>query len=50
MKTTRAGRLLAVTTLAGLLTASFAIAQKDDQAEVLMQAAQQKQLVEGLLR
>ena len=49
MKTTRAGRFLAVTILAGLLTASFAIAQKDDQAEVLMQAAHQKQLVEGQL-
>jgi Tol biopolymer transport system component len=49
MKTTRARRLLAVTILAGLLTASVAIAQKDDQAEVLMQAAHQKQLVEGQL-
>jgi Tol biopolymer transport system component len=49
MKTTRAGRLLAVTIVAGLLTGSFAIAQKDDQAEVLMQAAHQKQLVEGQL-
>ena len=49
MKTTRAGRFLAVTTLAGLLAASFAIAQKDDQAEVLLQAANHKQLVEGQL-
>src|SRR5215472_17285425 len=49
MKTTRAMRLLAVTVLAALLTASSAIAQKDDQAEVLMQAAHQKQLVEGQL-
>src|SRR5712691_10063914 len=49
MKTARARRLLVVTILAGLLTASFAIPQKDDQAEVLMQAAHQKQLVEGQL-
>ncbi len=49
MKTTRAMRLLAVTILATLLTASSAIAQKDDQAEVLIQAAHQKQLVEGQL-
>jgi Tol biopolymer transport system component len=49
MKTTRAIRLSAVTILAALLTASSAIAQKDDQAEVLMQAAHQKQLVEGQL-
>src|SRR5262250_2089097 len=49
MKTNRAGRLPAVAILAGLLTASFALAQKDDQAEVLMQAAHQKQLVEGQL-
>jgi Tol biopolymer transport system component len=49
MKTTRAIRLLAVTILAALLTASSAIAQKDEQAEVLMQAAHQKQLVEGQL-
>src|SRR5262250_2016647 len=49
MKTNRAGRLPAVAILAGLLTASFAVAQKDDQAEVLLQAAHQKQLVEGQL-
>ncbi len=49
MKTTRARRLFALTILAGLLTASLAIAQKDDQAEVLLQAAHQKQLVEGRL-
>ncbi len=49
MRTTRARRLLVVTILAGLLTASSALAQKDDQAEVLMQAAHQKQLVEGQL-
>jgi len=49
MKATRAMGLLAVTVLAALLTASSAIAQKDDQAEVLMQAAHQKQLVEGQL-
>ena len=48
MKTTRAGRFLAVTIVAGLL-ASLAIAQKNDQAEVLLQAAHQKQLVEGQL-
>ncbi len=47
MKTTRAGWFLAVTILAGLLTASVAIAQKDDQAEVMLQAANQKQLVDG---
>ncbi len=47
MKTTLAGCFLAVTMLAGLLMASFAIAQKEDQAEVLMQAAHQRQLVEG---
>ena len=46
MKTTRAGRFLAVTILAGLLTASFAIAQKDDQADLRMQAAHQNQLVD----
>ena len=49
MKTTRTRRLLALTILACTLTVSLAIAQKDDQAEVLMQAAQQKQLVEGRL-
>ncbi len=42
-------RFLAATILAGSLAASFAIAQKDDQAEVLMQAANHKQLVEGQL-
>src|SRR5713226_9744000 len=49
MKTTRAGWFLALMVLAGLLAAPLAIAQKDDQAEVLMQAAHQKQLVEGQL-
>ncbi len=49
MKATCAGRFLVVAILAGLLTSSLAIAQKDDQAEVLMQAAHQKQLVEGQL-
>jgi Tol biopolymer transport system component len=49
MKTMLAGRFLAVTMLAGLLMACFAFAQKEDQAEVLMQAAHQKQLVEGRL-
>lgn len=49
MKATRGGWCVPVVVLAGLLTASFAVAQKDDQAEVLMQAARQKQLVEGQL-
>jgi len=49
MKATRAMGLLAVTILAVPLTASFSSAQKDDQAELLMQAAHQKQLVEGQL-
>jgi Tol biopolymer transport system component len=49
MKTIRVRRLLAVAILARMLTASVAIAQKDDQAELLMQAAHQKQLVEGQL-
>ena len=49
MKTTRVARFLAVTIVAGLLAAPFATAQKDEQAEVLMQAAHQKQLVEGEL-
>ena len=49
MKTIRGGWCLVVAVLAGLLTASFAIPQKDDQAEVLMQAAHQKQFVEGQL-
>ena len=49
MKTADVGRFLAVTIVAGLLAAPFAIAQKDEQAEVLMQAAHQKQLVEGQL-
>jgi Tol biopolymer transport system component len=49
MKTTSAGWFLALMLLAGLLAAPLAIAQKDDQAEVLMQAAHQKQLVEGQL-
>jgi outer membrane protein assembly factor BamD (BamD/ComL family) len=49
MKTAGVGRFLAVTIVAWLLAAPFAIAQKDEQAEVLMQAAHQKQLVEGQL-
>src|SRR5713101_4342661 len=49
MKTSRRVGLVAVSLLAGLLAASFAIAQKDDQAEVLLQAANHKQLVEGQL-
>ncbi len=46
MKTMFASRFLAVTMLAGLLTPSPAIARKDDQAEVRMQAAHQKQLLD----
>lgn len=49
MKNTYAGRFLALMILAGLLTAPHAFAQKDDQAEMLIQAARQKQLVEGQL-
>ena len=49
MKTKRAGRLLAVTMLAGLLLTSLVIAQKDEHGEVMLQAAKQKQLVEGNL-
>ena len=45
MKTMLAGRFLVMTMLAGLLTPSLPIAQKEDQPEVLMQA-HQKQLVE----
>src|SRR5512144_969837 len=48
MKTSRKSGFLAVWLLAGLLAVSTA-AQKDDQAEVLIQAAHQKQLVEGQL-
>ena len=40
---------VAVLLLVGLLASSLAVAQKDDQGEVLMQAATHKQLVEGLL-
>jgi Tol biopolymer transport system component len=49
MQTARVGRILAVTILAGLLAVFSATAQKDDQPEVLLQAAHQKQLVEGQL-
>ncbi len=49
MKTTRVGWFLAVTIVAGLLATPFAIGQKEEQTEVLMQAAHQKQLVEGQL-
>src|SRR5215831_13685853 len=51
MKTMRASQFLAMTIVivVVLLATSFAVAQKDDQAEVLMQAAHQKQLVEGQL-
>lgn len=47
MNTTLTGRFLGMTMLAGLLMAPFAIAQSGDQPEVLMQAVQQRQLVEG---
>ena len=50
MKTTLAGRFLAMTMLAGLLMASLAIAQKTDQPEVLMEAVHPRQQVEGALR
>ena len=49
MKTMRVSQFLAMTILVVLLAASFAVAQKDDQAEVLLQAAHQKQLVDGQL-
>ena len=49
MKTTLSGRSLAMTILAGLLMASFAIAQKTDQPEVLMEAVHPQQ-VEGAFR
>jgi hypothetical protein len=49
MKTTSAGWFLKVAILAGMLTASFALAQRDGYAELLMEAAHQKQLVEGQL-
>ena len=47
MKTTLTGRFLGMTMLAGLLMAPSAIAQNGDQPEVLMQAPQQRHLVEG---
>jgi hypothetical protein len=47
MKTTLAGRFLAMTIMAGLLMASFAFAQKEDHPEGLMPAVHQRQLVEG---
>ena len=46
MKTTGVSPFLGVAILAGLLTASFATAAKDDQAEVRMQAAHQNQLAD----
>ena len=46
-KTTLTGRFLGTTMLAGLLMAPFAIAQNEDQPEVLMQAVQQRQFAEG---
>jgi len=49
MRDTRPGWFLTVTVLAGLLSASLAIGQRNDQAEVLLQAANHKQLVEGQL-
>ncbi len=50
MKTTLAGRFLAMTIMAGLLMASFAIAQKTDQPQVLMEAVHPRQQVEGAFR
>jgi hypothetical protein len=47
MKTTLTGRFVGLTILAGLLMAPFAIAQNEDQPEVLMQAVQHRQLMEG---
>jgi len=47
MKTTLTDRFLGMTMLAGLLMAPFAIAQNEDQPEVLLQAVQQRKLVEG---
>ena len=47
MKTTLTDRFLGMTMLAGLLMAPFAIAQNEDQPEVMMQAVQQRQMVEG---
>jgi len=49
MRDTRPGWFLTVAVLAGLLSASLAIGQRNDQAEVLLQAANHKQLVEGQL-
>ena len=46
-KTTLTSRFLGMTMLAGLLMAPLAIAQNEDQPEVLMQAVQQRQFVEG---
>jgi hypothetical protein len=43
MKTRLAGRFLAMTIMAGLLMASFTIAQKTDQPEMLMQAVRPRQ-------
>jgi hypothetical protein len=47
MKTTLTGRFLGMTMLAGLLMAPFAIAQNEDQPEVLTQAVHQRRWVEG---
>ena len=47
VKTTLTGGFVGMTILAGLLMAPFAIAQKEDQPEVLMQAVQHRQLIEG---
>mgnify|MGYP001595374024 CR=1 FL=1 len=49
MRTARAGRFLSLSILTGLLATSLAIAQQDDRAELLLQAAHQKQLVDGQL-
>jgi Tol biopolymer transport system component len=49
MKNMRAGAFLMGVLLAGLLAASLAVAQKNTQGEILMQAANHKQVVEGQL-
>ena len=49
MKVRYAASLLTVTLLIALLAGSLATSQKSDQAEVLLQAANHKQVVEGKL-
>ena len=50
MKTTLTGCFLGMTMMAGLLMAPFAIAQNEDQPEVLMQAVQQRDSWRDLTR